>query len=211
MGIVFPEFRVIVGIEEAIVEKKKRCWGTTMSVVLRPIQKDEISKAKPLFFSAFPPEERPPFWVLNRKAKLPCTDWLSILHDDTWVGFFYLINHKDLSYLLFFAIQEDQRGKGFGAAALQQLHSLYAGKRVFLSIERVDEPAENLEQRIHRKNFYLRSGFEDLHLKLQEGHVIYEVLGRNGSVKPEEYAQLVRQWAGWFFRMIVTMRILPSS
>ena len=181
-----------------------------MTVTLRPITASDIPQAKQLFLTAFPPEERPPFWLFKRKSYLPCSDWLSIIHDDTWIGFFYLITNEDIAYLFFFAIQDEFRGKGYGSLALTELKKRYSGKRLFLAIEPPDDPCENHDQRIKRKAFYIRNGFEDLSQKVQEGNVVYDLLGIGGKILAREYESLVKKWAGWIFYIWVTIKMVKE-
>ena len=180
------------------------------AVTLKALEQSDVPKAKGLYFSAFPPEERPPYWAFSWRAKQKCTDWLGIYKDNSWIGFFYVINYEDLSYVCFFAIDDEFRGKGYGTSALQALKERYQGKRIFLAIEPIDPSAENYEQRVHRKAFYLRNGFEELPLTLTEGPVIYEVLGVGGTPEPEKFKQLVSTWTGWIVSWFFKSEIIPK-
>lgn len=160
-----------------------------------------------LYLSAFPPTERAPFSVLAAKAAKPNVDWWAIYNGDVWAGFFYIINEADLSYVFYFAIDEAQRGRGLGSGALAVLQRQYAGRRLFLAIEELDEAAENYQQRLDRKHFYLQSGFADMHARMIEGRVIYELLGIGGAVAKEEYRRLMSGWLG-LWRFIVPTKIL---
>ena len=44
-----------------------------------------------------------------------------------------------------------------------------------LCIEEVDEKYDNYKQRVHRKNFYLRNGFQEMGFKYVEKDVKYEM------------------------------------
>ena len=54
-----------------------------------------------------------------------------------------------------------------------------------LCIEEVDEKYDNYKQRVHRKNFYLRNGLQEMGFKYVEKDVKYEMLyvGENYQVK----------------------------
>ena len=85
-------------------------------------------------------------------------EFLSIYDHHQWVGLTYVITYQNLSYILYLAIDEKQRGHGYGSGVLQLLKKRYP-HTIMLCIEEVDEKYENYQQRIHRKSFYLRNGF----------------------------------------------------
>ena len=71
----------------------------------------------------------------------------------------------DVVILLYLAISDAVRGKGYGSAVLQAVQKKYAGKRIILNIEEMDEQAANYAQRVKRKAFYQKNGFEILDYK----------------------------------------------
>lgn len=170
--------------------------------------KQEYKRIRTLFLSAFPLEERPPFFFLKARAKQN-VDWWNILSDGKWVGFFYVINSSDLVYVFYFAIDSSMRGKGCGTAAMSQLLRLYEGKRLFLAIEPIEPKAENYRERVNRRNFYLKCGLSPLEKSIREGTVVYELLGVGGSVEPKEYKAMMDQWLGWPVKHLIAIRMLP--
>lgn len=168
----------------------------------------EYKRIRTLFLSAFPLEERPPFFFLKARAKHN-VDWWNILSDGEWVGFFYVINSSDLAYVFYFAIDPSMRGKGCGTAAMSQLLRLYEGKRLFLAIEPVEPKAKNYQERVNRRNFYLKCGLVPLGKSIQEGTVVYELLGIGGGVEPKEYKFMMDQWLGWPVKHLITVRMMP--
>lgn len=172
------------------------------------MERQELRRIRRLFLSAFPAEERPPFFLLKRKARRN-VDWWSIDSDGVWAGFFYVIREAGLAYVFFFAIDPPMRGKGCGTEAMRLLLSRYEGMRVFLAIEPVDQSAENYQERVNRKNFYERCGLSPLGRSLRECRVTYELLGVGGDVRAEDYRLLIDRWLGWPMRHLVFMRILP--
>lgn len=172
-----------------------------MNITLRKISRNmaEYQQIQRLYMSAFPADERAPFRLLAGKARRPNVDWLGIFDDDICVGFFYNVLYKeDLAYIFYFAIEEKLRGCGYGSAAISALKREYAGKRLFLAMEEMDENAENFSQRQSRKEFYEFNGFRDMHTKLLEGRVVYDVLSIGGQVDRLEYHDLMMGWLGWW-------------
>lgn len=171
----------------------------------------ELSKAKLLYEQAFPPEEQAPFALLCIKHHLADVDVLSIYAGKQWAGFFYIVNYENLSYIFYFAIRPEFRGKGIGSQALERLKKFYQGRKLFLSIEQIHEHVDNYEERISRKNFYLNQGFQELYRNVQEGNVIYELLSIGGDVTPQEYQKLIRSFTGKFLYRSITMKILEND
>ena len=167
----------------------------------------EMKWMKALFISAFPPEERPPFYVMRRQAKHN-VDWWKILDGERLAGFFYVLRGGGLAYVFHFAVHPDFRGRGVGTAAVRALMRQYAGDNLFLAIERIDPAAENYAERVRRKNFYLRCGLRDLNQHVQEGEVVYELLGTGGRITNAAYRALIDPWLPRFYRRRVKMEIL---
>ena len=161
---------------------------------------------KALFLSAFPPEERPPFFVMRLRAR-QYTDWWLIQSGGKNAGFFYVIRDEDLAYLFFFAIDEAFRGQGIGSKALGQLIRLYEGKTFFLAIEPLDKKADNYPMRVRRLGFYQRNGLVPLNQWIREGKVVYALLGTGNQVPHEAYDRMMQHWLGSFRLFGVTMKI----
>ncbi|MBR1555092.1 MAG: GNAT family N-acetyltransferase [Oscillospiraceae bacterium] len=168
----------------------------------------DIQKAKILYEDAFPDDEKAPFPLLLVKQYLADVDFLSIYAGKQWAGFFYLVNHQNLSYIFYFAVRPELREKGIGSQALQRLQKFCQGRKLFLAIEPLDEHVTNYEERVSRKHFYLKNGFQELHRHVQEADVIYELLGIGGDVLPEEYQKLIGSFTGKILYRSIPMRIL---
>ncbi|MFR5797252.1 MAG: GNAT family N-acetyltransferase [Oscillospiraceae bacterium] len=181
-----------------------------MSITLKQVNKKsaDYKKIKELYKKAFPVNERAPFFVLSSKAKKPNVDFWGIYSDKKWAGLMYVVNEADLSYIFYFAVSETERGKGCGSGALQAAKDKYAGQKIFLSIEQLDEEAENYDQRVKRKQFYERNGFKDLNLKLKEASVTYDLLGIGGTVDAKEYERLMGKYLGKLLSKLITMKII---
>lgn len=175
------------------------------------MKKCDIPKTKRLYEDAFPDNEKAPFPLLLAKQYLADVDFLSIYAGKQWAGFFYLVNYQNLSYIFYFAVRPEFRGKGIGSQALQRLQKFYQGRKLFLAIEQLDEHVPNYEERVSRKHFYLKNGFPELHRRVQEGTVIYELLGIGGDVLPEEYQKLITTFTGKILYRSITMKILDDS
>lgn len=170
----------------------------------------ELRWLKRLFLSAFPREERPPFFIMRWRAN-GNVDWWKIRADREDAGFFYVVKHGELVYVFFFAVDERLRGRRIGTEALKMLLRKYSGKVLFLAIERIEEGAPNLRERIARRDFYLRCGLTELRGKVREGSVVYDLLGTGGAVSNAGYQALMRNWAGPVLSRLVRMEVLDGD
>lgn len=171
----------------------------------------ENARAAALYFEAFPPEERAPWLLLAKKARNANVDNWGIYADGRFAGLMYIVNHADLSYVFYFAVKKDFRGTGLGARALKLARKHYAGRRFFLEIESLDPAADNYDERVKLRDFYLRGGLLPMGMNVQEGSVVYELLGCGGKVAAEEYSALIAEYLGKTLFRGVTMRILPPE
>ena len=127
--------------------------------------------SKRIYIESFPKSERFPFWMLKNCAKEENVVFDVIIDNDKVIGMEYLINYDNITYLMYLAIDEKQRHKGYGSKVLKDLIEKY--KIIILSIER---PRKNLENSENRKNFYLRNGFNETNKFIVDSGVEYEIL-----------------------------------
>ncbi len=180
-----------------------------MSFVLRSADKRDFRKIKSLYKQAFPAEERAPFFLIKRRALQGKATVLTAESDGVFVGFAYLVCYRELVYLFYFAVDAEKRGSGFGSRILQELRERFAGRRIFLAREQLEEGADNYSQRVKRRDFYLSNGFADLPCRIKEAGVVYDVMGIGGNVSAVEYEALITGWSGRLLKKFVDMRILP--
>lgn len=179
-------------------------------MILEQARREDISQVKRLYLSAFPKEERPPFFLLRRGLKRQGGELLVAKENGKLLGFAYLVGTQSLGYLFFFAMEENCRGLGYGSEVLRLLKQRYCGKRLFLAREMLDETADNYTQRLRRHSFYLRNGFSDLTCQIQEGPVCFDVMGIGGEVSPQEYAELMDAWGGKWLRKCIPMYLISK-
>ncbi len=186
--------------------------GDIMSLHLKAVKKSlpEYKKIKKLYHDAFPLDERAPFWLLMRRANRENVDFWAVYHEEEWVGLVYVISREDLSYLFYLAIAEDVRGKGYGSAVLAAVKEKYAGRRIMLAIEELDERAENYAERIRRKQFYEKNGLHLMDYKMREAKVIYDVMGIADTVSPEEYGEMMKQYLGRLLGHFISVELMAK-
>lgn len=174
------------------------------------ISKESKSKVKELYFSAFPKDEQLPYWMMKLLSRKKSADFYSIYDKKEFVGLAYVATYKDTAYLFFFAIDEKQRGKGYGSAFLSALKGKYKDYRILLAIEQLDQNAPNIDERIKRKNFYTKNGFYDLNFTMTEQSVTYDMLGYNKdnkTITEQEFFCLNKNFFGKVFYNLFYKRI----
>ena len=153
-------------------------------------QNSDWQKLKQLYKTAFPKNERKPLWLVQMKQRRGEADVWIIEKDGEFCGLAITINEFDMVLLDYFAISEEKRNSGLGSEILRELQQMYAGKRFFLEIECQDENADNAEERVRRKAFYLRNGMSEIGVNVNLFTVDMELLGYHCSVTYEEYQKL---------------------
>ena len=125
-------------------------------------------QAKALYLTAFPKEERLPWWLMRLNAHRKGIDLTAWMEDGRFQGFTSSVTVEGLHFLLFFAV--DSPGQGYGSAILSALREEYGN--IALNVELLEETALNYPQRLRRFSFYQKNGFTDT------GHDVWEVGGR---------------------------------
>lgn len=152
----------------------------------------DLEKVNSLGKEAFPPEE---YISSEKMLKMSAADksllYLALYDDNRFVGFTVIKVHKDIAYLFFLAICSECRGLGYGSQAIATLKALYPDYCKVVDFEMIDDNAPNNEQRIKRKNFYLRNGFNETGLFLTYLGVDFEVMSMDGIFAPETFKEML--------------------
>ena len=112
-----------------------------------------------LYTDAFPREDKFAFDAMCRFAEQGSAEFVAYLDGDEFCGFSYCLKAERYLFVLYLAVDEDKRSKGYGSQVLQQLFAENPDKEFVLDIELPYEDASNAEQRYRRRAFYERNGF----------------------------------------------------
>lgn len=113
-----------------------------------------------LYGSAFPASERKPFGIILRMHRRGKTDVWVIRQEGRFAGFATTINGDGLILIDYLAIPGALRGQGVGSGALRELCAAYPGCGLFVEIESPFEPGDDQPERLRRRTFYQRCGFQ---------------------------------------------------
>ena len=140
-----------------------------------------------LYLSAFPAEERKPFFTIVSMFRKKRMDVWCLEQDRHFLGFVTAIDDEGLVLIDYLAIEDRCRGKGIGTAALQAIQKQYSRKQIFLEIESIYEQTPNLAQRQRRRAFYLRSGLKPMNVMINLFGVKMELLGFDCHIDYDRY------------------------
>lgn len=140
-----------------------------------------------LYKKAFPISERKPFALIFKTFQKGDTDVWYLYETNQFLGLAITMNDQDLVLLDYFAIHENFRNQGYGTKALKQLNTLYNHHRLFIEIETTLEPSPNQNERLKRKQFYLRNGMKELNIQANVFGVNMELLGFKENITFEDY------------------------
>ena len=139
---------------------------------------------------AFPEEEREEIDNFIEYAEEGICDFLAVYDGERFIGFTLLAVNAGTAYLCYFAVDSILRSKGYGSKILSLLKDRYKDKQIVLDLERTDEDSCNMEQRISRKDFYLRNGFNETGFVLSYSGMTFEVLFYGKEFDKQSYVDL---------------------
>ena len=155
-------------------------------------QNGRIQKqAKALYCRAFPKEERLPWWLLRLNARRQGIDLTAFLDGNVFCGFTASVTVEGMHFLLFLAIEDALRGKGYGSAILTDLRQTY--DTIVLNIEPLTEAAPNYAERQNRFAFYQKNGFFDTGYYVWEVGGMFRVLSTDMPLDMARYKQIFRK------------------
>ena len=164
-----------------------------------------------LLAEAFPKEEQLPHRFMLWRTRHPDITLLAFYDGKTFVGFSFLITADRLTFVFYLAMHHKNRGKGYGAMALDSIRAHVPGNRVALTIEPPDPTADNPDQRIKRKAFYERNGFKASGRILVQRHQPFLLMQHGGPVQDQEVERVMRKVAGRLLYPIIRPVFHPAE
>ena len=150
------------------------------------VNSTDLSAVLDLYERSFPENEKSPLDPML-EDRTGSAEILSAHLDDVFCGFVCILKCDDIVHIIYFAVEESMRGKGTGTGILQKVHERYPGMRIIVDIEQPTENAPNNEERISRKAFYLRCGYQENDFAYNWRDTDYTVLSQGGSITHEEF------------------------
>lgn len=111
----------------------------------------------------------------------------------------------------YLAVSGKIRSRGTGSEILQEVCRIFADKKIVLLIEKEDARAENCQQRIARRRFYVKNGFASSGIFTDGQSGAMEIMTSGGSVTPGEYLRLQKYALGRLFFRLSRIRITKKE
>lgn len=161
---------------------------------------NKVTDTKVLYQTAFPPEERLPWWILRLMTAIKGVELTAYYNDQEYIGFTHTTVSNHILFVMFLAVQGERRGKGWGSSILDNLKNSHPGKTIILNVEPPDESAANAAERIKRMHFYEQNGFFNTGYNIAEVGGIFRVLSTDPILDAEAYLQVFRKLSLGFWR-----------
>ena len=146
----------------------------------------DLKEIERLYNNSFPKNERIDFERLLRM--LDDDRRMHVyLEDEKIIGMAYFFIFEDIAYLGYICVEEELRNKGYGTVILNKIKEEYQGYRIGIDIEEVKQNSSNIEERVRRRDFYIRNGFVSTDIFYNFFFVDYEILSCGGLIRKEEW------------------------
>lgn len=165
-----------------------------VEIIANSKQKQEI---KDIYFASFPKEDRMPFAMMLVMSYLPNTEFLSFYDKEKLCGFVYMATIRNITFVMFFAVAETLRSKGYGSHILDKIRAIHPNNKIVISIEPCDEDADDMAQRVRRKTFYLNNGYTETGYFIKLGGKKQEILIKNGTFDKREFRVFLLQYSNF--------------
>ena len=145
---------------------------------------------KEIYMEAFPKAERKPFSAVRHFVNKGKAQILTAMKNGRVLGFVVVIPYKNMVMVDYLAVSSRIRSRGTGSKILQEICRRFPDQKIVLLIERLDDTAENKDQRIARRKFYFKNGFTSSNIYITGRSGNMEVLNFGGTVSVQEYMGL---------------------
>ena len=152
-----------------------------------------------LYSAAFPKEERLPWWLMQLLTVRKGTRLSAYYQENIFCGFTFTASYEKTLFVLFLAVDDSRRGRGYGSAILQHLKQEDPDRTILLNVELLDPKADNYDQRVQRMAFYQKNGFYDTGYDIDEVGGTFRVLATEPEPNMENYLQVFSHmsWGLW--------------
>jgi len=128
-------------------------------------------------------------------AKMKSTEFISFHDKHILCGFVYMATIKNLTFVMFLAVDENIRSKGYGSRILEKIQSMHTDNKIIISIERCNEDAKDIDQRIRRKKFYVNNGYVETGYLVELENKKQELLIKNGKFDEDEFSLFFKKYS----------------
>ena len=98
---------------------------------------------------------------LSGQYKGAPVDFIAMEDNGVFVGYTYVINFFQGSFIYYLAIEPDYQGKGYGTALLRHLREIQGDRPIALTAFALNPDNDDYEECVRRKWFYVKNGYVD--------------------------------------------------
>ena len=150
--------------------------------------KKYYKKVNDIYKEAFPKEER--YISLNKMVKLKDTELYCLIEKENVYGIIYIIEYKTSIFILYLAVDSNNRSKGCGSYLLKWCLNHYGNYKIYLNIEEINNEKSDFEIRKKRLGFYLNNGFYLTNIISKDEKERFHVLSNQSKINLKEYVEL---------------------
>ena len=160
------------------------------------IEASQWKEVKSIYMEAFPKRERKPFFVLKHSVKRGKARVFTASDENGLLGFAVAIPYQNMVMVDYLAVSSKIRSKGTGSRLMEEVCARFPDKKIVLLIERLNDAADNREQRIARRRFYLKNGFTSSDIFITGASGEMEIMNFGEKVSEEAYIDLQKYALG---------------
>jgi GNAT superfamily N-acetyltransferase len=117
---------------------------------------------------------------------------IALFDEKIFCGFVSILMCNNIVHIIYFAIEEMLRNKGYGASTLLAIENMYPESRIIVDVEELNVKADNNQQRVRRKKFYLKNGFVSTSITYKWKNETYNILAYGGNITDKEFREFWR-------------------
>ena len=133
-------------------------YGTCCSMQLiriKDVNEASFAFVNRLYKDSFPINERKDLrFLLSENQDIG--EIYVVEEENQFIGFVCILFTIEIAHIIYFSVLPELRNKGYGTNILKLICEMKKGYRVIVDIEKPNIDSNNYEQRVQRKNFYLR-------------------------------------------------------
>ena len=192
------EFQKTGEIQENSDEGKSK----KMELQLKPISEQDpwYGEAQRLYETSFPPNERRTFPELFDDFHGAC-EIMSAMEGNRFIGMTVLLTYKDITHILYIAIEENLRSRGYGSRMLDLIRKQYPDQKIIADLERPEEDAQNEPQRESRVAFYRKNGYSFTGIDYRWEGEDYCIMSNGGNLSHDAFQNF---WGHFYPRQNVS-------
>lgn len=153
---------------------------------------------------AFPKNEQIPMWILHLLTLRKNVHFYAFYDEKQFCGILYTVENDKYIFVLYLAVNDKIRSKGYGSQIIRWLKS-HTSKIIVLNVEALNSTASNAQQRERRIDFYNKNAISDTGCTFIDDGEVYSVLSSDGKqFDKHEYEIMLKRFSLGFYRSKIT-------